>query len=608
MTTLDDRPVQDRIQERLAHLSPLERTVAEARLGRILTRQRALAKYRTPTELALGLGGPSVVTTPLTRMLDSVLVAAEAGYRTRWIVNTPPQEGKTMTINQWGMLWLLLRDPGRRIGVASYEQNIAARSGLQVRQWVESYGSGYAGGKVGPDHEDHLGLLLDPRRSQSTAWSLSGVHGENGGMISVGIGSALTGRSLNVLVVDDPLKDAEQADSLIYRERVWNWWQATASTRLSGHTIVIVVQTRWHEDDLSGRLMEEDAKRRYPQWSRLVVPAQAEEGDPLGRAPGEFLESVWGRTEEEWRDRRDTVGSRWWFAMYQQAPAPPAGGVFQRAWFERHRVRSAPELVYSGVWVDPADNLGTGDEAGVIYAGLGVDGRIYLIRDRSKHMTVHQMLRRAILLCARHRAHVIRLEKSLSGLKRNAEKAWKDVRWQAGVLQAFWRADVRERGQDPKSVVWPSKPPEKVLERAVAHMLRDDAGPMDRADMELSVFDPKEPEDSLWPLVPAILRLPAKAGPPMSIFQARGTKTWRATNASPVYERGDVSHVGPQPRLEHQMASWQEAQDSPDRMDAAVHAVTELAARQGVTSVEAPTGTIPQRTHRAQQTITRSTR
>lgn len=446
MTVLDDLPVREQIEARLAGLSPTERAIAEGRLNRVLTRRRAMARFRTPTEMAQALGGPGVVITPMLRMFDSVLVAAEQGFRTRWIINTPPQETKSTTINQWGMLWLLMRDPSRRIGIASYEQGLAARSGLAVKQLIEAHGSGYANAKPDPEREDELGLLLDPRRSQSTAWSLSGVHGENGGMISVGIGSALTGRPLNVLIIDDPLKDAEQADSLVYRERVRNWYQSVATTRLSGKTIVIVVQTRWHEDDLSGWLMQRDEVAPYPQWSRLIVPAQAEEGDPLGRAPGEWLESVQGRDEAEWLEKRREVGTRWWYAMYQQQPSPPAGGVFKRQWFERHRVKAAPELVYSGVWVDPADNTGTGDECGVMFGGLGADGHTYLIEDASSIMTVHQMLRRALLMCVRRRGHVVRLEQSLAGLKRNAQKAWRDIRWEAGVVDAFWRAEVRARG------------------------------------------------------------------------------------------------------------------------------------------------------------------
>ena len=589
----------DAVEERLAKLSPPERGIAEARLGRLLTRRRALRKYRVPSELAVAFGGPAIRVTPLLQMFDAIMVSAQQGYQTRWIVNTPPQETKTTSLNQWGALWLLLHDPSRPIGVASYEQNIAARSGLQVRQIIEAHGAGYAGAKKDPARQDDLGLLLDPRRGQSTAWSLSGIHGENGGMISVGVGSALTGRALRILFIDDPLKDAEQAQSLIYRERVWNWWQSVARTRLSGHTIVVVSQTRWHEDDLSGRLLNDDESRPHPQWSKLIVPAQAKEADPLGRAPGEWLESVHGRTEREWLAIRRDVGERWWSAMYDQEPSPPAGGIFQKEWIDQNRVGTHPELAIVCTYVDPADNTGTGDEAGIITMGLGVNQRIYVLEDASGHHTVNEWLRVALLAAVRWHGSV-RYEQSLSGLKRSAEKAWRDIRYEAGTLRAFRRADLRAAGHDPERVPWPLTPDPDTLAAAVAHVAREDDDALTRRGIEARLTQ-------LWPLTEEVMALP-KPGPQIASIRARGTKTWRASNAAGPYQRGDVAHVGHFPRYEKQLVSWTEAQDSPDRMDAGVHGVTDLSSRSGGADVEATDAQLPTRHHRVAMTaIPRST-
>lgn len=603
--TLDEPGLDAQVEEALAALSPAERGVAEAQLGRILTRQRALRRFPTPTSLARELGGPGIKITPMLRLFDSMLVAADAGYRTRWIVNTPPQETKSTTINQWGMLWLLLRNPARKIVVASYEQSLASESTLAVRQVIEAYGSGYLGGRNDdPDRHDVLGLALDPRRAKSTRWALRGMEEGNGSMAAVGIGSALTGRPANVLIIDDPLKDAEQADSETYRARARNWYQSVATTRLSGETIVIVVQTRWHELDLSGWLLEEDRKLARPQWSTLVIPAQAEENDPLGRRPGEWLESVQGRTPAEWEGKRRDVGSRWWFAMYQQRPAPPEGGIFLRKWFEDNR-RDAelgvPECAVVETWVDPADNTGTGDEAGVITIGLGADAqRIYVIADSSSHMTVGRWFRVALLDALRYGSHSVNYEKSLSGLKRNAEAAWTNLRYEAQVLRAFYRAHLRALDQDPKRVAWPLVPPGDVLADATDHIAREDATALRRREIEGDLAE-------LWPFVERVLALP-ETGIPIRGKAAHGTKAHRARMVAPIYERGDVVHVGHFPRLESQLASWLETQDSPDRMDALVHGLGSLAARMGLVTIEPAEGSLPGRTFAAGLTMRRATR
>jgi hypothetical protein len=595
-----------RVEEALAGLSPDERAAAEQQLGRILTRRKALHRFPTPTSLARELGGPGIKITPMLRLFDSMLVAADAGYRTRWIVNTPPQETKSTTINQWGMLWLLLRDPSRKIVIASYEQGLAMESTLAVRQIIESYGGGYLGGRNDDvDREDVLGLALDPRRAKATRWALRGQdEGRNGSMAAVGIGSALTGRPANVLVIDDPLKDAEQADSETYRARARNWYQSVATTRLSGATIVIVVQTRWHELDLSGWLLEEDAKLAHPQWSRLVIPAQAEEDDPLGRAPGEYLESVQDRTVAEWEGKRRDVGSRWWFAMYQQRPSPPEGGVFLRRWFDDNRRDAGlglPELSIVETWVDPADNTGTGDEAGVITLGLGAtDSRIYLLADSSAHMTVGRWFRVALLDALRYGSQSVNYERSLSGLKRGAEAAWSNLRYEAQVLAAFRRAAHRALDQDPARHPWELAPPGDVLAEATDHIAREDATALRRREIETDLLE-------LWPFVERVLALPA-TGIPIRSKEAKGTKTFRAKMVAPVYERGDVVHVGHFPRAESQMASWLESQDSPDRMDAIVHGVGSLASRTGLVTISPAEGSMPARTFAASVPMRRSTR
>lgn len=570
------------IRARLDKLNPAERRLAEIRLQRIIVRKKAVRRFPTPGHLAKFVQ-PDTIQTRLMVELDKVALSCDAGMARQWLISTPPQEGKSQRVGTVVPLWFLIRNPARRIVIASYEQGLAARSGLAVRQLIETHGGGYKGDRRSMIQEDELGLILDPDRAQQTNWNLADVPGRrNGGMVAVGVGSAFTGRSADILIIDDPVKDAKAADSEEQRKSIQNWYQAVARTRLSGDAIVIVIQTRWHEDDLMGFLLREDDLLATPRWSRLIVPAVAEHHDPLGRAVGEYLTSTRGRTPADWEQIRRDVGERWWAALYLCKPSPPAGGVFQLEWITNNRVKAAPELERTEVFVDPADNEGQGDEAGVIVAARGVDQRYYVLEDASDHMTVGRWLRVAFLKALEWGASAVRYEKSLSGLDRQARQAWKDLRREARKLDALWQEAALP------GMAWPPAPTGVLLSQAVMDLARDDATAAERTKLEHDLAE-------LWPHVPAALALPV-TGIPVRGFLARGSKTFRAQMVSPLYSGNHVSHVGHHPELEHQMVAWQEGQDSPDRMDASVHALTELSRSGGPPELAGGTGTINTRT------------
>jgi predicted phage terminase large subunit-like protein len=149
-------------------------------------------------------------------------------------------------------------------------------------------------------------------------------HG--GGVVCTGIGGALTGRSVSVLVLDDPIKDAEAASSPTVRRKTWEWWQSVGSTRLGPKSAVVLIQTRWHEDDLAGRLLAHDPDG----WRVISIPAFAEsKHDQLGRKIGEPLVEPQGRTRADWLAKKRDVGDYFWAAMYQQRPAPLEGNLFK---------------------------------------------------------------------------------------------------------------------------------------------------------------------------------------------------------------------------------------------------------------------------------------
>lgn len=286
-------------------------------------------EFATPGELASAIA-PSTIRTPALDLVDEAVAWAHSTRGARLIVSMPPQEGKSERVTKTGSLWALTRNPNLRIGIVSYSQALAEGFGRDIRNWISS--------NNGDEGTFDIGLQIARDNGAARRWQLAG---HRGGVVCVGIGGGLTGRPIEALVIDDPFADKEQADSAYYRERVWGWWQSVGSTRLAPGAPVIVILTRWHEDDLAGRLLAaEDGDR----WKVVNIPALADHdpnkggSDPLGRAPGEWLVSARGRTPAEWEQIRIQAGSRVFNALYQGRPSPDAGNVWQRPWWRRYTV------------------------------------------------------------------------------------------------------------------------------------------------------------------------------------------------------------------------------------------------------------------------------
>lgn len=299
--------------------------------------------YPTPGVVARLLDG-RIVQTPALELIDDLLLQIAEGHITRLIVSVPPQEGKSQRISRAFLLWMLLRDHDLRLGVASYELSTARRWGRTVRNDIRAH----------PD----FGLTVSRDSSAASEWTLAGddVHGS---VYSVGIGGALTGRPLDGLIIDDPVKDRAQAESQTYRDTAWEWWTDVARTRLAPGGWVVIVMTRWHEDDLAGRLIAQDARGDGEGWTVVNIPAQADhdphkgERDPLGREPGEWLRSAGGRTPEQWQQIRAAVGTRTFTSLYQGRPSPVEGDLFKRSQWRRYDTPRA-FLREDGTWHCPA--------------------------------------------------------------------------------------------------------------------------------------------------------------------------------------------------------------------------------------------------------------
>ena len=280
-------------------------------------------RWAAPGELARVID-KRTVRTPALDAIDAALVDLADTPDGRLIVTMPPQEGKSTRVARDFVLWLLERNPDLRVVTGSYSQGLANRNGRTVRNTITAH--------------PELGLTIAPDNGSVHEWQIAG---RDGGLLSVGIGAGVTGRPADVLVIDDPIKDRKEADSEAYRDRAWDWWTESASTRLAPGAPVVLILTRWHEDDLAGRLL---AAEDGHLWRVLNIPAQADhdpakgETDPIGRAPGEFMISARGRTVEQWQAIKVRSGARTWAALYQGRPAPQTGDMFDRDWWQRYDV------------------------------------------------------------------------------------------------------------------------------------------------------------------------------------------------------------------------------------------------------------------------------
>ncbi|MFD1547004.1 phage terminase large subunit [Nonomuraea guangzhouensis] len=331
-------------------------------------------RWATPGDLATALD-PTTVQTPALDVIDRELVALADGDSDRLMVFMPPQEGKSSRISHRFAEWLLVNDPGLRIAIVSYADEIARRWGADIKLDAQTFN--------GDDDTIDLGIRL---RADSRAAGRWQINGHKGGVYCVGVGGALAGKPVDVLLWDDPLKDLEQAQSAAYRERAWRFWQAVAVPRLGPGSRVVLVTTRWHEDDPAGRLLKQDRGR----WRVVNIPAVAEAADdPLGRRIGEPMISA--RGERDWAQIRQDVGEYVWAALYQQRPRPAAGMLFKRAGL-RHWAKSIDQrLLLDGRTVDLRDcwkfltvDLAASTKTSADYTAaavwaIGVDGDLIML-------------------------------------------------------------------------------------------------------------------------------------------------------------------------------------------------------------------------------------
>lgn len=236
------------------------------------------------------------------------------------IVNLPPRHGKSILVSQWFPAWFLEMFPDKRVMLASYERGFAAEWGGKVRDTLV-------------EHEKDLTARVKRGAAASAGlWETT----RGGSMLSTGMQGSQTGRGTNCLIIDDPVRDAVQADSAAWRRRVWSWWERVGSVRLEPGAFVVLCMTRWHTDDLAGRLIAE-SRKGGDKWIELVFPALCEvEQDELGRKRGQALwPERYDEAELETRKRH----KRAWNSLFRQQPSDDEGNIFRDSWWKYWRPR-----------------------------------------------------------------------------------------------------------------------------------------------------------------------------------------------------------------------------------------------------------------------------
>jgi predicted phage terminase large subunit-like protein len=267
----------------------------------------------------------------------------------------PPRAGKSTLLSLYSPLWLLRRHPEWKLVTASHDGSLTGGWARQTRRLIESK----------PD----LGIAIAKDGGAGTIWSTV----EGGGLFATSTRGALTGRGARVLIIDDPVKDFVEAHSLLMRQNLWDWWLSVALTRLEPPYLVIVVMTRWHEDDFIGRLLSNDTEGDPKQWERISLPAIADkQDDPLDRLEGEplfspLIDETTAQALDRWAEVKRTVGTYTFSAMYQQRPAPAKGAIFDSGWWRFWTTNQSretddgrvtyldPSAIIGGQWCDSWD-------------------------------------------------------------------------------------------------------------------------------------------------------------------------------------------------------------------------------------------------------------
>jgi predicted phage terminase large subunit-like protein len=325
---------------------------------------------------------------PHLELIAGYLEAAQRREIPRLIIEAPPRHGKSKLTSEMFPAWALGMDQDEQFMLASHTASLPETFSRNVRNLIEA--------------EAYQRLFDETHLSDDSAtvqkWTLRDKT--RPAMLTVGVGGSPTGQGAKILIIDDPIGSAEEAESELQRDNLYTWYTDTIYPRLEPDAVIIIMMQRWHEDDLTGRLLRDQTKA--DQWKVVSLPALAETQperdeyakrmglplgvpDPMGRQPGTAL----------WPERYparalraiEAVSKRSFAAKYQQKPRPAEGAKFKRAWLRTIEASEVPQGLTWKRYYDLAHSLKQqASNTATIAGALGQDGVLYLRRGRAGKM------------------------------------------------------------------------------------------------------------------------------------------------------------------------------------------------------------------------------
>lgn len=295
------------------------------------------------------------------RLLIDRLEKLARGEIERLAIFMPPGSAKSTYSSILFPPWFFANRPTALMLSASHTTELAEKWGRRVRNLIA-------------DNAFVLGISPNADSQAAGRWALD----QGGEYYAAGVRVGIAGFRADLVNIDDPIRSREDADSQQVRDRIWEWYKSDVSPRAKPSARFVLTQTRWHEDDLAGRLINE-MNNGGDKWEIVSLPAEAEPGDPLGRQPGEWLWDDDYGYGKFLRHEKATQISRNWSALYQQKPVPDSGDYFKAEWLKPYEKAPARDTLTVYGASDYAVTAGGGDFTVHVVIGIDPENRMYLI-------------------------------------------------------------------------------------------------------------------------------------------------------------------------------------------------------------------------------------
>ena len=313
----------------------------------------------------------------LCNICQSVVEKVEHNQKVKICISVPPQHGKSMTVTETLPSWFIGRNPDLRCIVTAYNADVAEKFGNKNRQLIKNFG------------EDIFGITISESQDNKTLWD---INKHQGGMLSTGILGGLTSNGGALVIVDDPFKNGEEANNKDLRDKVYDTFADSVATRARGKgNAIIVIHTRWHDDDLIGRLAKSG------EWIIINIPCVWEKGEDklLHRKIGQTLCPELGFDSEWAMSMQTLLGPKKWNALYQGKPYIDGGNLIKRESLKFYDEKTKPS-VFDSVEMSCDLTFG-GTKKTNDNVCIGVWGRVganhYLLKKVKKKMTFQETLK-----------------------------------------------------------------------------------------------------------------------------------------------------------------------------------------------------------------------